>query len=106
MNKQNIVNKYSKKLLGTCDYKKDVNYYVENFLDYRQLIDFLYGLETHEHSLTKSGFSFLKGYYGLEEIARILLEENPDYPYKSKEEIVDWLNVKNEFAIDDQEVLK
>lgn len=103
---QDIVKKYENKLLGTCDYKKDGNFYLQNFQDKKQLVDFLYGLEEHENSLTKSGFRFLQEYYGLDAIAEMLLKENPKYPYDNKKEIIEWLNTKNEYAIEDEDTVE
>ena len=38
----------------------------------------------HEVSLTKSGSNFLKEYYGLDEVAGILLKKNSTYPFDNK----------------------
>jgi len=81
----------------------DYNLYIEDFIEHEKLIGFLHELVDYETALTKSGFKFLEEYYGLDKIAEILLKENPNYPYDNKEEIIDWLKVRGEYAIDDND---
>lgn len=99
--KEKIIGKYKGKLLGVCNYReKGGDFYVADFLDRTSLIDFLYELESHESTLTEFGYSFLEEYYGFDKIADMLLEENPDYPFNNKEDLIKWLRSAREWAIE------
>lgn len=98
--KEEIIKNFDGKVLGVCNYKKDGQSYVDDFLDHNKLLDFLYELESGESTLTKTGFNFLEQYYSLDDIAEMLLSKDPDYPFSTREDTVEWLKVKNQHAID------
>ncbi|PWB38764.1 MAG: hypothetical protein C3F02_02540 [Parcubacteria group bacterium] len=98
--KDNIIKSFEGKILGVCNYKKDGQSYVSDFLDKKKLLDFIWELESGESTLTKTGYMFLEKYYGLDSLAKIILKENPNFPKKIEKEIIDWLKVKNDYAID------
>lgn len=99
-NKSNIVQSFDGKILGVCNYKKDGQSYVRDFLDEKKLFNFIWELESGESTLTKTGYSFLEKYYGLENLAKMILRENPNFPYPTVKEILEWFKVKDEFAIE------
>ena len=98
-----IINKYKDKLLGICNYKSDEedgNFYVDEFTNRMELINFLHELKSHENTLTRAGYAFLEEYYGLNKVAKMLLEENLEYPYDNKEDTIKWLESTKEWSID------
>lgn len=99
-NKNSIVKSFEGKILGVCNYKKDGQSYVSDFIDNKKLFDFIWQLESGESTLTKTGYIFLEKYYGLDELSKMILQENPNFPEKTEKEIIDWLKVKNQYAID------
>ncbi len=98
--KEDIIKFFEGKILGVCNYKKDGQSYVADFVDKKKLLDFIWELESGESTLTKTGYAFFEEYYGLDELAKIILQENPNFPEKTEKEILDWLEVKNQYAID------
>ena len=98
-NKEDTIKNFEGKILGVCNYKKDGQSYVDDFVDKKKLLDFIWELESGESTLTKTGYVFLEEYYGLSELAKMILQENPNFPEKTEEEIVGWLKVKNQHAI-------
>ncbi|MBT4210075.1 MAG: hypothetical protein HOE19_04150 [Candidatus Komeilibacteria bacterium] len=98
--KEGIVKNFEGKILGVCNYKKDDESYVADFLDKKKLLDFIWELESGESTLTKTGYTFLEEYYGLDELAKMILQENPNFPEKTEKGILTWLKVKNQYAID------
>ncbi len=63
---------------------------------------------SHESSLYKAGIEFIKEFYGLEKFAKKIARRGQlDFGYKTKEEILDLLNMNLEFLEEDtQDILK
>ena len=99
-NKNDIIQSFEGKILGVCNYKKDGQSYVVDFVNKKKLFDFIWELESGESTLTKAGYVFLEKYYGLENLAKMILQENPKFPYSTVKEILEWLKVKNDYAIE------
>lgn len=70
--KEKVLKKFADQTLGTT-YKNE-QYGTQEFLDNKKLVTFLTDVAGQEADLTKSGFDFLKEYYGLEQVANIMDE--------------------------------
>ncbi|HBH46049.1 MAG TPA: hypothetical protein DDX47_01635 [Candidatus Jacksonbacteria bacterium] len=99
--KQQIVKKYKGKLLGVEASGKGKDYFVEDFLDEKQLLNFLVNLYDHETEFTKLGFKFLEEYYSIDYIVGLLKREEPDFPYGDPYAPKDYLYMKAKYAIDE-----
>ena len=102
-NREEIVKKYNNTILGfnsSIAYPK--RYFVEEFLNKKQLVRFLSDLVDHETTITKSGFKFLEEYYGIDYIVDLLKREEPDFPYDDSKRVTpkEYLYMKAEYAID------
>lgn len=80
MNKEKIIKKYSGQVLGYKNYK-DRSYNIDDFLDEAILMDLFDEIASCESSITKSGFSFLEEYYGIDLLTKMLKAHSKDYPY-------------------------
>lgn len=98
--KEEAIQNFEGKILGVCNYKKDDQSYVNDFVDKQKLLDFIWELESGESTLTKIGYTFLEEYYGLNELAKMILQDNPNFPEKTEKEVLEWLKVKKGYTID------
>ncbi len=80
MNKEKIIKKYSEQVLGYKNYK-DRSYDTDDFLNQAILMDLFDEIASCESSITKSGFSFLEEYYGIDLLVRMLKAHSKEYPY-------------------------
>jgi len=99
MNNRKIEQKFKGKLLGVRNSKKKSNYYIEDFLDKKELVEFIVSTHDHESSFTKNGFDFIEQYYGLDEIIKMVLLDYPEYPFDEGVTPRDALLVKKQYAI-------
>lgn len=100
MNNQEIINKYQGKLMGSRNSEIKPNYYVEDFINAEELIEFIVSTYDHESSFTKTGFEFIENYYGLERVLEMVLAKYSDYPFDKGITPKEALLVKKEFALD------
>lgn len=96
---KDIVKKYKDKIIGRTNLNKEL--YVDEISDENLLKNFLYDMYDSGHkSLTKEGFEFLKEYYGLEEIAKLIFQEKDkgiNYDFTSSNEVFTWLGKFKDF---------
>lgn len=77
MNKDNISRAFADKILGVRNYKSQKKeFFVDDFLDEKLLDDFLDEVYLEESDITPAGKSFLKNYFGFENLAINLLKRN------------------------------
>ncbi|MBI5793630.1 hypothetical protein HZA87_00890 [Candidatus Uhrbacteria bacterium] len=84
MQNNKILEKYSNLILG--DRYDSKNFFVDDFTDFEKLQSFIGKVESAEANFTKRGLEFLEEYYGIENLARMLYEDDPEFPGKSIEE--------------------
>lgn len=99
ISKKSIIKKFKNKILAHTCYKAAKQYnYVDDFIDKDKLLYILYEIDCTETVLTKDGVNFLKEYYGLEHVAKLIqqdIAEGVDFQWqtnKNIKDIVDWLN--------------
>lgn len=104
--KQDILKKYSQKDLGAINYGDNREYTTEELSDFNKLKYILaevYDLESH---LTADGLSFLKEYYGIENLSQELEKKDGvagsllDY-----ESILGWFKTMEKELIKENKVL-
>lgn len=80
MNKKNIIEAFVDKILGIRNYKSDKKeFLVNDFLNEKLLDEFLDEVYSGESDITPAGKSFLKNYFGFEELAASLFKRNPSF---------------------------
>ena len=95
--KPDIVSEYQNKILAIESFGKNNKIYYDKFIHEDDLLYHLYELNCHEISLTDDGLNFIREYYGLEEVVLMILnsiKSGVDYKYKTKDEIIKWLELK------------
>jgi len=100
MNDKKIDQKFIGKLLGARNSKKKTNYYIDDFLDEKELIEFIVSTHDHESTFTKDGFEFIEQYYGLDRVIEMVLYDYPEYPFDEGVSPKEALLVKKQYAID------
>lgn len=86
-----IIKKYSGKLLGTSGYS-DLEYNAEILANLKEMPWILGEVNSHESFLTFDGILFLEEYYGFETLAKILEEDGGlDADTRDKKSILQWL---------------
>lgn len=88
---ESIRNKYKEMVLGYYHAGKNIDYFVEDFIDFEKLQSFIGVVESREADFTQQGLNFIKEYYGIENLARMLYEENPRFPGHSVKENIEFL---------------
>ncbi len=96
MEKNKILNKYQGLVLG--DYCGTRQFFVDDFKNFEGIRRFIGVLESREADFTQAGINFIKEYYGIENLARMLHEDDPEFPGKSIEENIRFLNSFKPFA--------
>lgn len=99
--KEEIIEKFKDKKLGIIGFKEDSGFYLEDFLDRELLMDFIMEMIDHQTDLTKEGYNFLEEYYGIDNLAKMIEEEYPDFSKKFHigESTLAWLKTKGEYAV-------
>lgn len=96
ISKKSIIKKFKNKILARTCYKSAKPYdYVDDFIDKDNLLYILYETDCTETVLTEEGVSFLKEYYGLEHVAKLIqqdIAEGVDFKWQTTEELVNWIN--------------
>ncbi len=99
MRKEEIIKKYRNIPIGKDNLNRDI--FADEIINEENLKDFIYNMYgSGDESLTEKGLEFLKEYYGLDKIADMILAEKEkglDYHFKSKEDIIAWLNKYKSF---------
>ncbi len=96
MEKNKILNKYRGLILG--DYCGTRQFYVDDLDNFEGIRSFIDVLESREADFTQTGIDFIKEYYGIENLARMLHEDDPKFPRKSIEENIKFLDSFKPFA--------
>ncbi len=97
--KEKIVEKYRDKVIGVR-YNSD-KLYIDYVIDKKSLISFLYEILSHEVDISNDGVEFLDQYWGLYNVANLILdyeEWDGDFHknFDGSEEIIEWIkNFKN-----------
>lgn len=102
MKHNQVINKYRAKSLGTYYNSKDL--LVDGLDQKDNLLDLLYEMSSHEVDLNDDGRSFLEQYWGLSNIAEIIMDyENGDgdftNSFDTKEAIVQWIKYGGEYRL-------
>jgi hypothetical protein len=71
------------------------DFFVADFLDKSVFLNFLKNLCDHEKTFTKTGLKFLEEYYGIDEVVKMLQEDDPSFPYDDSHSVKDYLYIKN-----------
>ncbi len=103
MNNKDILSKYKGQLCGSRNSNIKPNYYVDDFVNPDELIEFIISTYDHESSFTKIGFDFIERYYGLDKVIEMVLSKYPNYPFDDGVTPKEALLVKKEFALDSNE---
>jgi len=98
-NNKEITKKYEGKLLGIVDYDRNQRHYVEDFIDKKKLLKFLFGLYDYETTFTKSGFKFLEEYYGIDEVVKMMEEDEPGFSKGDRCTPKEYLYMKAQYAV-------
>ena len=95
-NSQQIKKIYTTKILGVRNYeahKKEFS--VDDFLDYKTLVEFLWEVDTGESDITPAGKSFIEQYFGTDNLAKELSDKGYDLPpdniETNQQTIAEWL---------------
>jgi hypothetical protein len=89
---EEIIKNYPNKQLGNAVYGNNVGYYVEDFLNINRLSHIIAETYSSESRINQDGIRFIKDYYGLHDLAKIL-EANGgvEGDLKTADAIFEWL---------------
>ncbi len=73
--RNNVIKKYTEKVLGSTTWGSIRKFYINDFIDINQLSHIIADTYSAESLINKDGMDFLKEYYGLSSLAK-LLEDN------------------------------
>lgn len=100
MNSIDIYNKFKNKLLGARSGALKPDYFVDDFINEKSLVDFIVSTYDNESAFTKDGFEFIELYYGLDNVIDMVLKDYPHYPFDDGLSPREALLIKKEFALD------
>ncbi len=99
MNKKQVLRKYKNLPLAVAIYQKNLDYSVPEFSKPEDLIYILYEIYSGDADITKDGVRFIKEYYGIEEVMRMVKIAGGELALKTDKEILKFLKALDLNAI-------
>jgi hypothetical protein len=90
--RENIIQKYEGQLLGSGSSSQNLGAcYAKDLSQEPILLRFLSELNDGEAMITKAGVEFIEEYYDILELAKIIEEKMPGFPFDSDKNVAAWL---------------